>query len=65
MQKRICFASEWFSCPWSEVLEKLALICEDKIFKNFTFTNCDDSKFKEIIRGFFDQNQYTKEVDNL
>ena len=37
---------------WSEVLEKLALIC-------------DDSKIKEIISGFFDQNQYTKEVDNF
>lgn len=51
---------------WSEVLEKLALICEDKNFQKILHSpNCDDSKIKEIISGFFDQNQYTKEVDNF
>lgn len=51
---------------WSEVLEKLALICDDKNFqKILTSPNCDDSKIKEIIGGFFDQNQFTKEVDNF
>ena len=51
---------------WSEALEKLALICNDKNFqKILNSPNCDDSKIKEIISGFFDQNQYTKEVDNF
>jgi len=51
---------------WSEVLEKLALICDDKNFqKILNSPNCDDSKIKEIITSFFDQNQYTKEVDNF
>lgn len=51
---------------WSEALEKLALICNNKNFqKILNSPNCDDSKIKEIISGFFDQNQYTKEVDNF
>ena len=51
---------------WSEVLEKLALICGDKNFQKILHSpNCDDGKIKEIISGFFDQNQYTKEVDNF
>ena len=42
------------------------MICDDKNFqKILNSPNCDDSKIKEIIGGFFDQNQYTKEVDNF
>ena len=38
---------------WSEVLEKLALICDDKNFqKILNSPNCDDSKIKEIIGSF-------------
>lgn len=51
---------------WTELLEILALICKDKKFqKILNSPNCDINKIKEIISGFFDQNQYTKEVDNF